>query len=59
MTCQHEGYRTISSSFDRERGLLVYLWSCERCGARLDEASRHSYRPNFDPLGNKPFLRSP
>lgn len=56
MACRHEGYRAISSSLDRERGLLVYLWTCERCGARLNEASRTSYRPKFDPLGSKPFF---
>jgi hypothetical protein len=36
--------------------VLVYFWTCERCGARLDEARREDYRPAFDPHGNDRFL---
>jgi hypothetical protein len=36
--------------------VLIYFWTCERCGARLNEAARESYRPQFDPHGNDRFL---
>jgi hypothetical protein len=58
MTCRHQGFRAVSSSYDRTRGLLVYFWTCERCGARLNEAGRTEYRPRFDPQGNQRFLAS-
>jgi hypothetical protein len=56
MPCPHDGYHAISSSYDRRRGLLVYHWTCERCGERLEEARREPYRPLFDPRGNDPFV---
>ena len=36
--------------------MLVYYWTCERCGARLNEARREPYRPSFDPHGNDRYL---
>jgi hypothetical protein len=56
MSCSHTGFHTVSSHYDRDRGLLVYHWTCERCGARLKEARRDDYRPSFDPRGNDPYL---
>jgi hypothetical protein len=56
MTCEHQGFRAVSSSYDRDRGLLVFFWTCERCGTRLHEAGRAEYTPRFDPRGNDPFL---
>jgi hypothetical protein len=53
MKCGHEGFHRIASSYDRDRGLLVYFWTCERCGRRLHEAARSHYRPHFDPRGAK------
>jgi hypothetical protein len=38
--------------------VLVYHWTCERCGARLSEAGREPYRPAFDPRGNERFVRA-
>jgi hypothetical protein len=52
MACAHDSYRTIDSRYDLRRGLLVYYWRCESCGARLDEAKRLEYRPSFDPRGH-------
>jgi hypothetical protein len=52
MGCSHDGYHTIRSSYDRASGVLVYLWTCERCGRSLREARRVDYRPSFDPRGN-------
>jgi hypothetical protein len=56
MPCSHDGFHAIHSRYDRQDGLLVYYWTCERCGTRLKEARREPYRPQFDPHGNDPFL---
>jgi hypothetical protein len=55
-TCPHDGFHTIRTAYDRRRGVLVYFWTCERCGERLEEARREDYRPHYDPHGNDPFL---
>jgi hypothetical protein len=49
MNCGHDSYRTIDSSYDRRRAVLVFYWRCERCSTRLGEAGRVSYRPQFQP----------
>jgi hypothetical protein len=54
--CSHDGFRGIASSYDQGSGILVYFWTCEHCGSRLDEALRQDYRPAFDPRGNERFL---
>jgi hypothetical protein len=56
MACSHQGFHSVRSAYDRRHGVLVYFWTCERCGARLDEARREDYRPAFDPHGNDRFL---
>jgi hypothetical protein len=56
MACRHEGFHEIRSSYDRQAAVLVYFWTCERCGERLGEARRDAYRPRFDRDGNVPFL---
>jgi hypothetical protein len=53
MACSHTGFHAISTAYDRRSGLLVYHWTCELCGARLTEAARAEYRPNYDPRGNE------
>jgi hypothetical protein len=58
MACTHEGFHGINSRYDQRRGLLVFFWSCERCGARLRELHREEYRPRFDPRGNERFAAS-
>jgi hypothetical protein len=54
--CGHNEYRSFESSYDHRRGVLVFFWRCERCGARLQEARRMSYHPQYDPGGNDRFL---
>lgn len=54
--CNHSGLRDIRTNYDHPQGVLVYFWTCERCGERLGEARREDYRPSFDPNGNLPFL---
>jgi C4-type Zn-finger protein len=56
MFCNHNGFHTIRTSYDHRGGLLIFHWTCERCGARLTEARRERYRPSFDPRGNEAFL---
>jgi hypothetical protein len=53
MGCTHDGFHEIHTSYDPRRGLLLFFWSCERCGARLRELHREEYRPRFDPRGNE------
>jgi hypothetical protein len=56
MACTHDGFHTIRTAYNHGRGVLVFHWTCERCGARLREARREPYRPAFDPRGNEAFL---
>jgi hypothetical protein len=56
MACHHQGFHEIRTVYDRSTGVLVYFWTCDRCGERLDEARRETYRPRFDPNGNRRFL---
>ncbi len=48
MACSHRGFHRITSQYDRQAGLLVYLSFCESCGASLGEVDRLSYRPRFE-----------
>lgn len=56
MACDHHGYHTVRSEYHPGPELLIYLWICERCGARLGEARRMRYRPRFNPRGNDGYL---
>jgi hypothetical protein len=56
MACPHDGFHGIRSAYDRRRELLVYFWTCERCGTRLGEVRREPYRPRFDPKGNDRYV---
>ena len=59
MACPHDGFHAIVGVYDRDRGVLLYFWTCERCGARLREAGWRQYRPSFDPNGNNRLSRAP
>lgn len=52
MNCVHQELRTVSSRYDRERGLLIYFWVCDRCGRRLHEVGRLRYRPDYATFGS-------
>jgi hypothetical protein len=52
MTCSHDGFHGIGTTYDRRREVLVFFWTCDRCGERLREARRDEYRPSFVPHGN-------
>jgi hypothetical protein len=54
MACSHRGFHRITSQYDRQAGMLVYVSLCEGCGASLGEVSRLSYKPRFEPgAGNQ------
>jgi hypothetical protein len=48
MKCGHAGFHRITSRYDREAGILIYVCICERCGEQLKEVRRISYRPRFE-----------
>ena len=52
MACAHDGYHAISTDYDQRKGVLMFVWTCERCGSRLGEAGREPYKPSFNPHGN-------
>jgi hypothetical protein len=56
MECKHDQFHTVRSAYDPAEGVLVFFWSCERCGERLNEAAREPYRPQFDPHGNDAYI---
>jgi hypothetical protein len=55
MSCRHQGFHGIRTTYDRHSGVLVYFWTCEVCGERLREARREDYRPRYDPHGSQRF----
>jgi hypothetical protein len=59
MACSHDGLHGFITAYDRNSGVLVYFWTCERCGERLGEARREPYRPDYDPHGNDRFFTRP
>jgi hypothetical protein len=48
MRCRHTGFHSITSRYDRDGEMLVYLRVCERCGAAVTEVERVSYRPRYE-----------
>jgi hypothetical protein len=54
--CKHEGFHTITSSYDRVRRVLIYFRRCDECGARVAEVRRLAYEPRFDRHGSDRFL---
>jgi hypothetical protein len=51
MRCKHQGFHSITSSYDRRTRTLIYFRRCDECGARLAEVERLAYEPRFDPRG--------
>jgi hypothetical protein len=45
--CTHEGFHTITSSYDRETRVITYYRRCDDCGAQLSEFGRLAYEPRF------------
>jgi hypothetical protein len=57
-TCLHDGFHDIHSAYDRQRRVLSFVLTCERCGAELGELRRQLYWPHYDPSGSDRFLAS-
>jgi len=53
--CAHDGYYDIHTSYDRERQVLIFLLTCECCGATVREVRRESYHPVFDRHGHERY----
>ena len=47
MQCRHQGFHTISSSYDRGTRLLTFFRRCDECGTRLTEVGQLVYEPRF------------
>jgi hypothetical protein len=56
--CLHDGFHDVRSSYDRQRRVLSFVLTCERCGAELGELQRQLYWPHYDPSGSDRFLAS-
>ena len=56
VACSHDGLHSIQSRYDRRAGVLVFHWTCDRCGAPLGEFRRKAYRPDFHAGGYERFL---
>jgi hypothetical protein len=50
--CAHERVYGVSSGHDRQRGILAFVLTCERCGTELRELRREPYRPHSEPNGS-------
>jgi hypothetical protein len=53
--CAHDGYHSITTRYDREAGVLIYMCQCDGCGGTIGEIQRLPYRLRFDPAGNDRF----
>jgi hypothetical protein len=56
MECPHDGFHSICGVYDRERKVLLFIWRCDRCGARLGEAAK---RLEYEPLPRRDAERLP
>jgi len=59
LVCTHDGFHSVTTRYDRQRGVLICLWKCDRCGQLIGELRRLSYRPRFDPGGSDRLMRQP
>jgi hypothetical protein len=48
--CNHLGYHTPTSRYDRYRKELRFILVCDQCGAILDEVTKVTYAPQFSPF---------
>ena len=48
--CAHDGFHSAIARYDRERGQLLFLRTCDGCGVVVSELGTQRYRPRYDPL---------
>jgi hypothetical protein len=46
--CQHDGFHSATSRYDRRAGVLRFMVVCDGCGAEVHEVAHIRYRPRFD-----------
>ena len=59
MRCKHEGFHTITSSYDRRRRVLTCFRRCDDCGARLAEVDQFAYEPRYVARPVEPWVGDP
>jgi hypothetical protein len=47
--CGHDGFHSVTTRYDRKRGLLIFVRTCDGCGGVVSEVARERYRPRFEP----------
>jgi hypothetical protein len=52
--CGHDGFHSVTTRYDRKRGLLIFVRTCDGCGGEVSEVGRETYRPRYDPLEGAP-----
>ena len=48
--CNHSGYYTPTTRYDRYRRELRFFLVCDGCGTSVDEVTKVPYEPQFAPL---------
>ena len=56
--CEHAGYFTGTTRYDRRKKVMRYVVTCDGCGDVMREIESEPYRPQFDPRGNEPYLET-
>jgi hypothetical protein len=56
--CDHAGYFTGTTRYDRRKKVMRYVVTCDGCGAVMREIETEPYHPQFDPRGNEPYLHT-
>ena len=55
----HQGFHTITSSYDRRRRILTCFRRCDDCGARLAEVGQFAYKPRYVARPVEPGVEGP
>lgn len=55
-SCNHSGLHSPLGRYVRDAAEIRYTVVCDDCGAETGEVHRETYRPNFDPAGNDPYI---
>jgi hypothetical protein len=53
--CEHEGFHSATTRYDRGAGVLRFVLTCDRCGATVQEVRRVAYRPQLTLYRNPPI----
>lgn len=53
-SCEHNGYHSATSRYDRQAGMLCFLLVCDSCGAEVQEVTHIAYRPHVGSYRSPP-----